>query len=102
MCWDVKYILLIIFITLVSYVSALLIERVAPLKKKLVVIISIVVYLSVLFFFIYCNFMTTSVTRALLGFGISIASVTTSFLLPVGISLYTFQAIGYIIDVWGV
>lgn len=109
MCWNAKYALLILFSTLITYISGLLIENVKRTEieytkkqryKKLVVAASFILNLIILFYYKYFNF-TLSVLQKIL----SIASIQLSIpgfdiMLPVGISFYTFQALSYTMDVY--
>lgn len=65
-------------------------------KKRLHLTICITVNLFVLFLFKYYNFSVDSITSVIPRLKIP----HSDFLLPVGISFYTFQCIGYIIDVY--
>ncbi len=94
MCWEAKYIVLILGSTLVTYFSAIIMEKQAENKsKKLVMAICIVLNLGLLFFFKYLNFAigTVSFFRGEMPRYLEIV-------LPVGISFYIFQALGYTID----
>ena len=72
----------------------------AKLRRKLLLGISLVTNLGVLFFFKYFDFFRES-TRALLHqFGVEVSWSTLGFILPVGISFYTFQTLSYTIDVY--
>lgn len=100
-CWNASYIALIALSTLVTYLCALLVEKAESMKnaaarKKLFVALSLVINLSILFVFKYYNFFALSVGRVFPG----VAFPTLNLLLPVGISFYTFQALGYTIDVY--
>ena len=93
MTWNAKLFFLIVFTTLVSYASGLLIEA-KPKRKTLWMVVSVVASLSVLFFFKYYNFVAGSI-GGLLG-----VDLTLRLVLPVGISFYTFQTLSYSIDVY--
>ena len=54
----------------------------------------------VLFFFKYFNFVSESIARVFQSFSIPMNPVTVRFLLPIGISFYTFKAVSYILDVY--
>ena len=56
--------------------------------------------IGILFFFKYFDFFIVSCNKVLSRIGIQALDNSFSFLLPVGISFYTFQALGYIIDVY--
>ncbi len=101
MSWNVKYVVLILFTTLVSYVAAILLEK-APSDavKRRILALSCTLCLIVLFFFKYFNFATESFCALLGLFSIRLHPFTLSLLLPVGISFYTFQTLSYVIDVY--
>lgn len=101
MSWNVKYVVLILFTTIVSYVAALLVERTDHLKKrKWIMIGAVACCLLVLLFFKYFDFISISITSFLSKFAIQLSPITLSLLLPVGISFYTFQTLSYVIDVY--
>jgi D-alanyl-lipoteichoic acid acyltransferase DltB (MBOAT superfamily) len=101
MSWNIKYVCLILFITCISYIAAILIEKTNDRKNKRF-ICGLGVFLSfvVLFIFKYFNFLSESIINCLHFFSIPVQGVTFKFMLPVGISFYTFQAVSYIIDVY--
>ena len=101
MSWNVKYVILILFTTIVSYTAALLIAKTSSLRaKKAVLTMSLIACLGVLFVFKYFNFFTGAVADFLNIFTIHLHPMTLKLLLPVGISFYTFQTLGYVIDVY--
>ena len=101
MSWNAKYVFLILLTTVVSYVMAIALERENDSsKKKAILIISIVLCLGVLFFFKYYSFVGNSFVNLLGLFSIHLDPVTLNLILPVGISFYTFQTLGYVIDVY--
>ncbi len=109
MCWNPVYALLILFSTAVTYLSGVLIDK-TQLKikdetksikiKKLLVFASVALNLSILFFYKYFNFVVANINRAFSIIDIEVALPAFDVLLPVGISFYTFQALGYTIDVY--
>lgn len=102
MSWNPRYIVLILFTTAVSYAAALLLEKYRNTAvRKGILVSSLVMIFGVLFFFKYFNFLSNSVARVLGAFAIRLHPVTLNLLLPVGISFYTFQTVGYIVDVYG-
>jgi D-alanyl-lipoteichoic acid acyltransferase DltB (MBOAT superfamily) len=101
MAWRPEYAALIASSTLVDYYAALRLERLTRLAHKRALLgLSLAVNLGLLFTFKYFNFFSTTVAEALDAAGLSIDSPALDLLLPVGISFYTFQTLGYTIDVY--
>lgn len=69
-------------------------------KKKRQMVWGIILVLLPLFFFKYFNFVNESILGLLSGVGLNITIPAVKWMLPVGISFYTFMAIGYIVDVY--
>lgn len=102
MSWNVKYIVLILFTTIISYYAAIFLERYYDSKpvKKFILTFTLVSCLGVLFVFKYFNFFAESVVDFLNMFALHLHPTTLKLLLPVGISFYTFQTLAYVIDVY--
>ena len=94
MCWNPWCIILILLSTVITFGSGIFIEKAdAPLTKKLVVAVSFISNLGILFYFKYFNFILDTICR------IGRRDFTPwDIVLPVGISFYTFQALGYTVD----
>ena len=99
MSWNVKYVVLILFTTVVSYGCAILMQK-WKRKKTVLLCATLIASLGVLFFFKYFNFFSLSAANVLGWFAIQVHPVTLSLMLPVGISFYTFQTLSYVIDVY--
>lgn len=99
MCWKPEYALLLLTSTGITYLASLCIAG-GTRHKKLYLILSLVLNLGILFFFKYYQFAGENITALLSHFGILIHVPEFHFLLPVGISFYIFQALGYSIDVY--
>lgn len=105
MKWNPVYILLLFGVTLVTYITALKIEGLGKLekagkKKKNVIFLCIFVSLAILFYFKYFEFGLTYVNKSLEILGIRPLEWNGSIVLPVGISFYILQSLGYVIDVY--
>lgn len=101
MCWNAKYAVLIATSTLVTYFCALIIEKAgSKTTAKWIMAGGFVSNLGILFFFKYFDFALENVNRVLNVWHINAVSSPFDFLLPVGISFYTFQALGYMVDVY--
>lgn len=99
--WDWRFLLLIAFTTLCSYLSGLKIESLrANMKGKFYAIGNICINLFILGVFKYFNFFAENFVVAFNSIGINLHPVTLQLILPVGISFYTFQALSYTIDVY--
>jgi D-alanyl-lipoteichoic acid acyltransferase DltB (MBOAT superfamily) len=103
MAWEPAYALLIFASTIVDYVVARQMERTdAPLRRRLLLSISLIVNLGLLFSFKYYNLINGTFVAAAAALGLNWPLPESNLLLPVGISFYTFQTLGYTIDVyWG-
>ncbi len=108
MSWNIKYALLLLLSTGITYITGLGIDYVNKCMKprykkfssKLYLIICLIINLSILGVFKYANFLIENIASFLGIFGIQFVARKIDFLLPVGISFYTFQALGYVIDVY--
>ena len=101
MCWMPEYVLLLIFSTVITWLCGFLLERTSQKKlRKAALFGTIFINLSILFLFKYFNFFRDLTIVLLQHVGIQIEIPRINLLLPVGISFYTFQALGYSIDVY--
>ena len=98
-CWNVSYLALILFSVFVTFASGLLMEK-FPSHKKTVLFLSLAVNLLILVFFKYFNFLAGVADQVAALFHSNFSVPKVNVLLPVGISFYTFQALGYSIDVY--
>lgn len=99
MSWNPAYLILILISTVTAFVTARQMEEKPHVKSKYL-IISLVINLSILFLFKYFNFFSNSAQSAFYLLGVPYSLPILDVLLPVGISFYTFQALGYTIDVY--
>ena len=100
-CWDYRFLFLLIFSTLLDYFSALQIEKNEDLKtRKMWLWLCISINLGFLGVFKYYNFFASSFSNVLHSFGVNSNPILLKFILPVGISFYTFHGLSYIIDIY--
>lgn len=99
--WDWRFLILIAFTTLCSYISGIMIEKYENrLFQRWISIANITLNLLVLCIFKYFNFFSHNLDLLFRSFGLELDWITLDILLPVGISFYTFQALSYTIDVY--
>lgn len=101
-CWYAKHAVILLFCTMVTYVGALLLGMVNKhtLLKKLCMAGCIIINIVILVYFKYRGFIFDNLSNwsVLAKMNVSIPKV--DYTLPIGISFYTFQAMGYLIDVY--
>lgn len=108
MCWNAKYVLILLFSTAITYASGILItkannckdERKRIRKKKIFVALSFIINLSILFMFKYFDFAVDNINQVLGHLNMKLLNPTFDVVLPVGISFYIFQALSYTVDVY--
>ena len=80
-----RYLILLVILTLVTYFTGIQIEKSPKKTGKCLLMICLIISLGILGVFKYAGFVTNGAWN---------------LILPVGISFYTFQAVGYILDVY--
>lgn len=101
MNWEPIYALLLLSSTLITYLAALGIAYSSEQRSKQAYLIgSLILNLSTLFLFKYYNFVAENLNMIPGVTDSAIRIPRFSLLLPVGISFYIFQALGYSIDVY--
>lgn len=101
MCWNAKYALLLFFSTFSTWAAGWLVHAFkSKMGKRFAVAGCVTINVGILFVFKYLGFFQEICNRILGKLGLQLWERSFDFLLPVGISFYTFQALGYIIDVY--
>lgn len=103
--WDVRFLGLMVATCLANYLLALGmgekdVHRPRNRRRKLLCTLAILINFAILSAFKYFNFFAASLSEACATFGWQLHFPVLHILLPVGISFYTFQVTGYIIDVY--
>lgn len=101
MSWNIQYAVLIALSTIITYLGGIALQYISNSQKhsyvwkKIILAVTIILNIGILVFFKYFVWILATIC--------TIFSVTLPFhisiILPVGISFYTFQAVGYMIDV---
>ena len=99
--WDWRFLSLIVISTFTDfYVARAIPAQTDAGRRRLFMLTSVAVNLGILGFFKYFNFFIDSTASLLDSVGLQPNVPTLTILLPVGISFYTFQTLGYTIDVY--
>jgi alginate O-acetyltransferase complex protein AlgI len=99
--WDWRFMFLLIFSTVLDYISGLKIENAKnQYWRKFWLWLSIGINLGFLGFFKYYNFFIDSFVQLFEKLGLHIDAWTLKIILPVGISFYTFHGLSYVIDIY--
>ncbi len=95
--WDVRFLLLLAFVSWVGHACGLVIERnhLHAQKRNTALWLGIISMLLVLGYFKYANFFIDNAAALL---NVQVESL--DIILPVGLSFFTFQVISYLVDVW--
>ena len=99
--WNPKYIVVLLTVTVIGYLSGLLLEReVRPPPRRIILIFSLLASLGILFFFKYFELSSRALHVVFEQLGTSHFIPGFNILLPLGISFFTFQTMSYILDVY--
>lgn len=96
--WKPVYATILMGVTIITFFSALYIPKATRPKRLLT--ISVILALLPLLFFKYFNFINESISNALSIVGLKFQLPGINWAIPIGISFYTFQALGYLWDVY--
>lgn len=100
---DWRYCFLLLFLSLVNYYFGIFIGKNRDhIKRKTFLVLAVIVNLSLLGFFKYWHFFANTANGLILSFfpGATFAFTLFKFLMPLGISFYTFKALSYIFDIY--
>lgn len=99
MQWSMTFAAILLFVIMATFTFAILIER-FPAKRVPLIWIGIITSLAPLILFKYINFILDSGASVLSWIGIDSVSPHLQWAVPIGLSFYTFQAVGYLWDVY--
>jgi alginate O-acetyltransferase complex protein AlgI len=101
MCWKVSYVYLLVASTVLDFVCSRQIARSdQPTVRRRYLFASLFGNLGLLFTYKYYDFLNGSLRALFTAAGFSYPLPDLNLTLPVGISFYTFQTLGYTIDVY--
>jgi D-alanyl-lipoteichoic acid acyltransferase DltB (MBOAT superfamily) len=96
--WKPVYALILLAVTVITYYSALKVND--SRHPKRFITLSVIFTLLPLLFFKYFNFINDSITTLLSAVGLKFGLPGLNWAIPVGISFFTFQSLGYLWDVY--
>lgn len=101
MNWKPSFALVLFGITSVSFITGLILdsEYNIPRRRKLLLYLVSLILLPLLVFK-YSDFFTQNVLLFLQFWGLKFSMPGLNWAVPIGISFYTFQAVGYVLDVY--
>lgn len=99
--WDIRLLLLLIFVSIFNFYSGLALEKIINVKKKRIILLSAIgIDVFVLSVFKYFDFFQNSVVEVLARVGLGSNFTFLHLILPVGLSFYILRAISYNIDIF--
>lgn len=99
--WDWRYASLILFSTVLAYAAShSIVRQASATRRRAVLTASVATHLALLGVFKYYGFFSGELARLLTVVGVPASLPILDVVLPVGISFYTFQTMGYTIDVY--
>ena len=97
--WKPVFSLALLYVTIVTYLGALIFNRVESRKNALGWFFAIL-SIAPLLLFKYYNFFNETLTKGLELLGLHFALPGLNWAIPVGLSFFSFQAVGYMLDVY--
>lgn len=99
--WKPSFAIVLIFVTLTCYFGALIVERNADQqRRKSLCWIFGLLGIFPLLTFKYYNFVNNSITSLLDSIGLHFSLPGLNWAVPIGISFFSFQSVGYLLDVY--
>jgi alginate O-acetyltransferase complex protein AlgI len=98
---DWRFLILVICITVINFIIGKIIsDSENSSKRKLFLIINIIFHIGLLGYFRYYDFFVASVVKCFSFINADISWTTLKIIVPLGISIYTLQALSYTIDIY--
>lgn len=93
--WRPVSVLFLLYVTAITYIIAIILNR---RREKWILWTGIILTIIPLLFIKYSGFINEAIRDTLSLIGVTLNTSTTSFILPLGLSFFTFQALGYLAD----
>lgn len=98
--WNPVFTLVLLHVTFITYCGALTVEKGGENSKKSLIWTFVLLAISPLLIFKYYNFFADSIADILSKIGLSMTLPGLNWAIPLGLSFFTFQAVGYLLDVY--
>ncbi len=98
--WSLKFLGLLVATTAIDWWIGLALEHARPPRRRFLVFLSVAFNLGLLATLKYFNFFAGEFSRFLALLGVEVPLPVLECVLPVGLSFYVFQSMGYTIDVY--
>ena len=98
MQWEPLYVLILLWVTFITYIGARFLEKTK--SGKMPFILFLILALSPLFFYKYYDFVIMQLNSLFVSFREKTELRGLNWALPLGISFYTLQSVGYLFDVY--
>lgn len=99
--WNCLHLALLLLTVFTTFFCGLYLERFkSRIKRMVLCLTTIIANLGILFYYKYFNFFIDAFSDAFIFFGKEFSMNTIKLILPIGISFYTFTALGYCLDVY--
>jgi D-alanyl-lipoteichoic acid acyltransferase DltB (MBOAT superfamily) len=99
--WRASFLLLLLATTIVDFSAALVIDSAkSALARRAALATALTINLGILFFVKYADFALNNLVKAAGLAGVEMPPLALNLILPLGVSFYTFQSVGYTVDVY--
>jgi hypothetical protein len=98
MQWEPLYVLILLWVTFITYIGARFLEKTK--NGRIPFILFLILALSPLFFYKYYDFVIIQLNSLFVSFRERTVLRGLNWALPLGISFYTLQSVGYLFDVY--
>lgn len=100
MCFNPLHVAILLFVTAVSYFAGLMVYNDRKKGKKIILTVGVILSLAFLVLGKYADFLMQNIYKVLDLLKIPYSVSNIKFILPVGISFFTFKAVSYIVDAY--
>ena len=98
--WDWRFLVLLLTSTFINYEIGILLNKNSAVTRKTLLFLTVVFNIGLLVVFKYLNFFIDSFSSSFSFIGLNFSKSSLHIVLPVGISFFTFTALGYVIEVY--